>query len=497
MNLNISNNPFTCLPNYIQKMDSVTLLYPLCTAGNPFNCPTSYGILGFTYKDDNGTCIKDSGDAGLKNVPLKIYDSSSNLLGTTYTASNGVYQFLDAANIYTIEVDTVGKPYISSCNYPGLDSTVTVAVLDSNINFALACNGGYDIGIQSITSCGIVFPGQQHLLRVNAGDMTKWYNLNCSSGMGGIVSFIITGPVTYIGPGTGALTPIVTGNVYTYSISDFASINNQTDFQIILEPFPTAQAGDVICVDAKVSPNNGDNLPANNTYKMCYNVVNSHDPNIKEVYPVDVQPGFNDWLTYTIHFQNTGNAPAFNIKLEDTLDTQLDLSTFQVTDYSHPNTTNLIGRNLSVYFANIQLPDSLSNPKGSIGFIQYRIKPKANWARSYKIKNTAYIYFDFNTPIITNTTYNSILDISTNLIEQSDNRTTLYPNPTSGVFTIELSKEAKYDIEIYDISGNIVFTQIIEGSKSIINANYLAAGVYNIHIKGETTLVNKKLVIVK
>ncbi len=316
--------------------------------------------------------------------------------------------------------------------------------------------------------------------------------------MSGVVSFIITGPVTYIGPVIGALTPIVTGNVYTYIISDFATINNQTDFQVILEPFSTAQAGDVICIDAKVTPNSGDNFPANNSYKMCYNVVNSHDPNIKEVYPIDVMNGFNDWLTYTIHFQNTGNAPAFNIKIEDTLDTQLDLSTFQVTDYSHPNTTSLIGHNLSVYFANIQLPDSFSNPKGSMGFIQYRIKPKTNWARPYKIKNTAYIYFDFNSPIITNTTYNSILDISTNLIEQSDNNTALYPNPSTGIFTIDLNTEGKYEIEIYDISENIVLTQTIEeNNKNIINANYLAAGVYNIHIKGKNTVINKKLVIVK
>lgn len=495
--LGISNNPFTCLPNYIPVMDSVTLLYPLCAAGNPFSCPTSFGIVGFTYIDDNGSCTKDSGDVGLRNIPLKIYDSASNLIGSTYTAVNGVYQFLDSANTFTVRVDTIGKPFVAACSFPGIDSTVTVAVLDTNINFALKCGEGFDIGIQSITTCGIIFPGQTHNLRLNIGDMSHWYDLNCASGLSGTVSFLVTGPVTYMGPTAGALIPNVSGNVFSYNIADFGAVNNIKDFQIQLQPFPTAQAGDVICIQAKVTPVSGDNFPANNTYTTCYTVVNSHDPNIKEVYPVDVPFDYNDWLTYTIHFQNTGNAPAFNIKIDDELDTLLDLSTFEVIDYSHPNSTSLIGHKLSVYFANIQLPDSSSDKEGSIGFVQYRIKPKASWVMPYKIKNTAYIYFDFNPPIVTNTTINSLLDFSTGINEQKESNMAVYPNPTNGVFTIYMDNKEKLSVQLYDMAGHVVLTQTLENGNGAIDARHLAAGIYNIQIKGEVTLTNKKLVIVK
>ncbi len=494
---NISNNPFTCIPNYIPAMDSITLLYPLCAAGNPFNCPSSTGIVGFTYKDNSHNCLKDSGDVGMKNVPMKIYNSSSTLLGSTYTASNGVYQFLDSANTYNVMVDTAGMPFKATCAYPGLDSTVTVAVLDTNVNFALACKPGFDVGIQSIYTCGIVFPGQTHLLSLNAGDISRRYNLNCAAGVGGSLSFVITGPVSYMGPAAGALVPSVSGNIFTYNIADFATINNATDFKILLQPFTNAQAGDVICVDAKVNPMNGDSYPSNNEVMACYSIVNSHDPNIKEVYPINVAPGFHDWLTYTIHFQNTGNAPAFNIMLKDTLDNELDLTTFQVTDYSHTNTTNLNGRILTVNFQNIQLPDSSSNPEGSIGFIQYRLKPKATWARPYKIKNTAYIYFDFNAPIVTNTTLNSILDIATSIAEEKESIVSVYPNPTNGLFTIELNTKEKQNLQLFDMAGNIVLSQTIENGKANIDANYLAAGIYNISIKGNTSVINQKLVIVK
>jgi uncharacterized repeat protein (TIGR01451 family) len=75
-------------------------------------------------------------------------------------------------------------------------------------------------------------------------------------------------------------------------------------------------------VHVEINPTPLDGDTSNNVYDFCYKVVNSYDPNMKEVYPVNVLPGYDDWFTYTIHFQNTGNAPAFNIRLRDTLDAQ-------------------------------------------------------------------------------------------------------------------------------------------------------------------------------
>ena len=136
------------------------------------------------------------------------------------------------------------------------------------------------------------------------------------------------------------------------------------------------------------------------------------------------------------------------------------------------------------------------NPSGSIGYIQYRIKPKATWAAPYKIKNTAYIYFDYNAPIVTNSTYNSIL-VPTGFNNQSNTLATLYPNPTNGTFTVELNAKEKQSLQMFDISGQIVLSQAIENGKATIDASHLAAGIYNISIKGSGAFINKKLVIVK
>ncbi len=503
LELSINPNPFSCLPNYIATMDYNTLNYPLCVLGNsltnPNGCSTAKGITGALFYDSNSDCAINIGETGIKNEIVKIYNNSNTFLRLTNTNNNGQYFFNDTSGVYDITIDTINKPYSMQCSIPGIDSLVTLStsnVFVDSVNFQLICKPGFDVGVQSINTTGIVFPGQNHILNVNAGDISHWYNLNCAAGTSGTLSFSVNGSVTYMGPALGSLTPSVAGNIYTYNIADFGTINNTTDFQLLFQTNTTAQAGDVICVNATVTPISGDNNPNNNILTFCYNVVNSYDPNIKETYPENVQPGFNDWLTYTIHFQNTGNAPAFNIRLADTLDTMLDLETFQVINYSHQNLVDLTGNVLNVRFPNIQLPDSTTNSAGSIGFIQYRIKPKATWIAPYQIKNTCYIYFDYNAPIVTNTTLNSIL-VPTGLNNQIETVMNLYPNPSNGSFTIELNTKQKQSIQVFDITGNVVLSHTIENGKAIIDASNLAAGIYNINIKGINGVANKKLVIVK
>ncbi len=48
---NIANNPFTCLPNYINAMDATTLLTPLCTQGDSVNNPN--GCIGTTFIENH------------------------------------------------------------------------------------------------------------------------------------------------------------------------------------------------------------------------------------------------------------------------------------------------------------------------------------------------------------------------------------------------------------------------------------------------------------
>jgi len=249
----------------------------------------------------------------------------------------------------------------------------------------------------------------------------------------------------------------------------------------------TAQAGDQICVHVEINPTPIDADTNNNSYDFCYQVINSYDPNMKEVYPVNILPGYDDWFTYTIHFQNTGNAPAFNIRLRDTLDANLDINTFEVRGYSHPAIVSVNGNILTVRFNNIMLPDSTTDYEGSMGYFQYRIKPISNLPLGTQIENTAYIYFDYNTPIITNTTQNNFqMVVANNTLNSNENQLKIYPNPANQKLTIDLQNTNIENCIILNALGQTVYNSANElnaNHKIQLNISNLSAGVYFVKVR--------------
>jgi len=135
----------------------------------------------------------------------------------------------------------------------------------------------------------------------------------------------------------------------------------------------------------------------------------SCDPNDKSVQPEEdsLHPTTlnTEELTYNINFQNTGTDTAFLVTIADTLDPLLDLATFELVGYSHPMVTNIdyVSRVVTFTFQNILLPDSNVDEPGSHGFARYKIKALAGIPDSMTVSNTAYIYFDFNPAVVTNT----------------------------------------------------------------------------------------------
>ncbi len=490
---NISNNPFTCIPNYVPAMDNNILSYPLCdkndTINNPHGCPNAAnGILGFTSFDTNKNCHKDTLEAPLANIPMVLLDSANNLVSQTYTAINGVYQFPVGANHYKVQIDTTNLPFSALCPKGG-DTTIILSdssIFAKDVNFNLTCKDGFDVGIRSVATTGIVFPGQAHNLYVTAGDMSNWYGRHCAEGISGQLQLTVTGPVKYVAT-TGTKTPSINGNVYTYEIADFGNVNFSEDFGLSFVTDTTAKADDQICVNAQITPKNGDYNVANNTYDYCYSVINSHDPNLKEVYPANFKPGYDGYLTYTVHFQNTGSAQAFNIRLADTLDAKLDLKTFEVLNYSHVNTVSLTGNVMRVKYPNIMLSDSTTNEKASHGFIQYRIKPLAPISEEQQIKNTAYIYFDYNDAIVTNTTV-SKANKSLGIHEEKELGLRVYPNPMENLLTFERTSHIinSVNVSIVSVNGQVLYTNKMDlTNKQTIDLTDFSPGVYFVNVQNE------------
>ncbi|MGB1032347.1 MAG: T9SS type A sorting domain-containing protein, partial [Flavobacteriales bacterium] len=143
-----------------------------------------------------------------------------------------------------------------------------------------------------------------------------------------------------------------------------------------------------------------------------------YDPNDKYAEPAGYEePHFvlNDTqIEYRIRFQNTGNAPAETVVIEDQLDLNvLDMSTFNPLFASHDFTTSIDGSGKVIFtFDNIQLPDSTTDEPGSQGYVVYTISPIAGLTHGDEINNFAEIYFDLNPAIITNTYQHTIFECS-------------------------------------------------------------------------------------
>lgn len=143
-------------------------------------------------------------------------------------------------------------------------------------------------------------------------------------------------------------------------------------------------------------------------------VLCAYDPNDKRVSP----EGHYDQnyiaeeseLNYFIRFQNTGNAPATNVVVTDTISEFLDLNTISIVASSHDMNTNIDAENrvINFSFENIMLPDSTNNEPESHGFISFRIDANEGLVHNTAITNKANIYFDNNPPIITNETLSTI-----------------------------------------------------------------------------------------
>jgi len=155
-----------------------------------------------------------------------------------------------------------------------------------------------------------------------------------------------------------------------------------------------------------------------NFFKNNYSeeILCAYDPNDKLISPKRQEnenyTQFGDTLIYTVRFQNTGNDTAFNVVIRDTLDSSLEVSTFNIINSSHRRILDADiqeGRFVTFNFENILLPDSTINFNGSQGYVTYSIQANDGLKENTEVTNTASIFFDFNPPIVTNTTLNTMV----------------------------------------------------------------------------------------
>ena len=100
---------------------------------------------------------------------------------------------------------------------------------------------------------------------------------------------------------------------------------------------------------------------------------------------------------------------------------------------------------------------------------------------------------DLDTKYVLQSTDGSIV---TNTIELNKKEIKVYPNPTSEFANIVLpSNQSAYTLEIYDVIGNMIFSEkIIEGKNNYrINLTDFRSGIYQIVISSKDKVFTEKL----
>lgn len=452
-------------------------------------------LSGTIYIDDNSNCQLDQGEATYANTMVTA-SLGGNVVGWDYTNQNGEYSFdLPAGNTYTINVGT-SLPGVTGTCPPG--GTLSVSTIPSSGNdIGLECLGGFDM-TADVSGWGIR-PGFTGTIRICPE------NLRCVPTSGQAILVVNDPLLTYSSANPSP--DQVNGDTLVWNYSNLFNTVYGSCITVLVETDTTAQIGDTVCLPWLVTPEVGDADQSNNTGVACIDVRASWDPNDKAVSPAGVGATGkilnNTRLTYTVRFQNTGTAPAANIYILDTLDANLDVSSFRVHTASHPMDLYINGNDrVKFSFPDIWLADSTSNEPESHGFVIFSIDQLPDLANGTEIENTAHIYFDYNEPVVTNTVLNTI-DLTLSIEEDGKLvplNISIYPNPANDFVNITLDRQLdNATISLLDIAGRVVATQAVNGATTMqLQTGQLSQGVYILTLDAnDSEVVRRKIVLVK
>ena len=72
---------------------------------------------------------------------------------------------------------------------------------------------------------------------------------------------------------------------------------------------------------------------------------------------------------------------------------------------------------------------------------------------------------------------------------------TTYPNPTNGIFIIELGEVAKYDVRVNNVLGQTVLSTVTNGINTTIDLSAFDKGIYTVELKDENAIYTEKVII--
>lgn len=392
--LSIDPAKIRCIPNSTSGLQvNGSSTYSLCSVTTNANgCIAFPTMQGNTFYDLNSNGVHDAGEYNKRNGKVNL--------------SNGAYTFTNDSGFYQLGADTIGGftvtpvaphyftavPVNASYNFSTYDTTVTK-------DFALQPVSTHD-------SVNVVLSALNWRARPGFGFSYKVSYQNAGSTNLGATNVVLHYDGTKLTFNNASTAVTNAGNTLTLSLPALP-VGDFGDFTANFTVKTTAQLGDTLTTD--VAMTSGTNFSADTSRTV---ITGSFDPNDKDATPylTPQQVVNGKYIDYTIRFQNTGTDTAIHVVVTDTLGSQLQANTLEMVSTSHLCKTTVKGNAVSFEMRNILLPDSNVNEAASHGFIRFRVKPVNTLTLGNTVPNKAAIYFDYNTPVITNTAITTIKD---------------------------------------------------------------------------------------
>lgn len=452
-------------------------------------------VMGKVYVDADSSCVFNTGDIGVRYMMV-----STGGYNNGYTDVNGNWVAYLDAGVYYIKAPNVGNNAHlgNACSTDSITVTVTDTTTITGIDFPKTTEVPHNVGVS--INCGIVRPGFTQTVTVNLYN----YGYTVADGHGTVTLDPAFSAINSYSANNGVVIDSISTTqpkTLYYSYTGLAPQQNASMYVYVQVPvIPAVFLGQLITNNATVTLDNNTDLALDNNISSCATtIVGSYDPNDKQVFNTDNEsidgPAMveDTLLRYLIRFQNTGTDTAFTVVIRDTLDEHLNVSSFRFISSSHNVDIEFYEERIVHFvFNNILLPDSNVNEPASHGFVEFDIEV-LNKTQLDEVSNQAAIYFDFNPPIYTNTvTTSRIVGIAEGLTMPVN----VFPNPTSGMLSVNVAGLPIESVELYDLMGKKVLVKVAGNTlQADIDASELQSGIYIVRVMSGGSWYQEKVVV--
>jgi hypothetical protein len=261
------------------------------------------------------------------------------------------------------------------------------------------------VDFSGFMSSGAFIPGASDYLTIN------YFNIGCNPSGGELILVLDTNITITSAPGAS----IITTDSIVWPISAISANSPNSFITVHYTTNINLNLAEELCFQLILLPDSADYNVNNNIKHYCWTALAPYDPNDKAVYPRGIcSENFVQKdvpLEYLIRYQNSGTAPAINVTVLDTFDYELLPNSLRLLSASYePTFVEQINDSVVAFrMYNINLPDSGTNLQASQGYVYFTIEIDSLTNDNQTIENNAAIYFDYNEPIITNTTFNTVV----------------------------------------------------------------------------------------